>query len=254
MRPHRLRHAALVLASLAAGSLGSACGDGALDVFEPASSDGGGSSSRGGAAGTSASNAGGATNLGGEPSSGGSQAGSSGGTEAPTEPPNPLAVDDFEDGNTQALCGDGHWYVSNDGTGTQSFGLEAAKGRPSGSHAMRTRGVDFTEWGAALGVDLEGSTPALDLTAYGELRLAIRAEPGFEGALDISLLDVDDTHFRHRIELASDWQDLRLPLSSFLRADGAVLDRSRVGDLQFFVAPGQPFDFWIDDVAFVREE
>jgi hypothetical protein len=243
-------------ASLAFGGLSSACGDGALDVFEPASRhEGGTGSANGGTAGTGPSSPGGTSNLGGDPSSGGSSAGHSGGTDGePVEPPNPLPVDDFEDGNTQPLSGDGHWYVSNDGTGTQSFGLEAATNRPLGTHAMRTRGLDFSEWGAALGVDLEGSTPALDLTAYDELGFAIRAEPGFEGALDVSILDVDDTHFLHRIELTSDWQELRLPLSSFVASEGGTLDRSRVGDLQFFVAPNQPFDFWIDDVAFFRAE
>jgi hypothetical protein len=245
---------AVIMATLASSSLNSACGDGTLDVFGPTSNDGGTGASMSGAAGTGPSSPGGALNLGGKLNSGGS-AGSSGGTEGiPPESPNPLAVDDFEDGNTQALCGDGHWYVSNDGTGTQSFGLESATNRPPDTHAMRTRGLDFTEWGAALGVDLEGSTPALDLTAYDELRLAIRAESGFEGPLDVSLLDVDDSHFLQRIELTSEWQELRLPLSSFLGPGGAALDRSRVGDLQFFVAPSQPFDFWIDDVAFFRAE
>jgi hypothetical protein len=247
-----LRLAVALLPALTTASVSIACGDGDLDVFMPAAPQGGsGGSASGGSAG--ATSAGGSSNRGGSTSYGGS--GSTGGSSgAPADPPNPLAVDDFEDGNTQALCGDGHWYVSNDGTGTQNFGLETANERPSGTHSMRTRGLDFSDWGAALGVDLEGSTAALDLTAYDELRFAIRAEPGFEGTISVSLLDIDDTHFLRPIEISSDWQELRLPLSTFLGPDDATLDRTRVGDLQFFVAPNQPFDFWIDDLSFFRTQ
>ena len=219
--------------------------DGRLDVLEPerdAMTSGG--TSAGGSAGSSA---GGGAGSGSGP--GGSGAGGS-------LPVSPALLDDFEDGDTKSLgIDEGYWYFRPDGTCTGVFASELTADRAGSTHSMRTRGGGCTEWGSLLGLDLGGSGDVYDASSFDALRFWARAEPGFATTINVSLLNPQ--HFDTVIGLGAEWQEYVLPLDGFTfndRPPAQPYDPSKFTHLQFFVFSEEPFDYWIDDVAFVRAE
>lgn len=178
--------------------------------------------------------------------------------EGSDDPPrSPFVLDDFEDGDTQSLnIPEGYWYFRPDETcSSGSFVIEATPERVENTHAIRARGGGCTAWGALLGLDLGGSGETFDASSFDALRLWARAEAGTVSTLSVSLLDPE--HFDFIVEVSADWQELTLPLDDFAYNDDEVErphDASRFTHLQFFVFSAEPFDFWLDDVAFVRSE
>ena len=170
----------------------------------------------------------------------------------------PFVLDDFEDSNTESLnIADGYWYLERDPTSTcrGSFPIETTAGHDGTTHALRTLGGGCTAWGALLGLDLGGSsdTDSFDASSFDALRLWARAEPGSVTELSVSLLDPQ--HFDTVVELGTEWQELVLPLDGFVFNDQGSeepYDVSRLTHLQIFVFSADDFDFWLDDIAFVR--
>lgn len=177
--------------------------------------------------------------------------GGGGGDPVATEP---LLIDDFEDGNTQCLATAGYWYFVNDGTGWQdqiTFG--AAPEQNPTTQALHMRGGGFRQWGTALGLDLAGSYPVFDASAYGGLRFHARAEPGSTTELEVHVLE-SGLHFSAKVALTSEWSEFVLPLGAMLPTAGdppRPLDRAAIAAIQFFVLSDAPFDYWLDDVALV---
>ncbi|HEX6271880.1 MAG TPA: hypothetical protein VFZ53_02515 [Polyangiaceae bacterium] len=168
----------------------------------------------------------------------------------------PFVLDDFEDGDTQSLNIDkGYWYFQPDATCTGGFGVELVAGRNGNTHAVRARGGGCTEWGALLGLDLGGVGETLDASSFHELRLWARAEPNTFATITVSLLE--PVHFDTTIELTGEWQEYVLPLDTFVfndRGTAQPFDTNVLTHLQFFVFTDQAFDFWLDDLAFVRTD
>ncbi len=241
----RLRAAltSLVMAAVAA------CSDGHLDVFalKTASPPSSGGSSAGGAsgfAGATLEAQGGAAGEGGALGESGAVGAAAGGAPSST-----LLLDDFEDGDTQALVADGWWYLVNDETGTQSFGIELVT-RSESMHAIRTQGAGFTDWGAILGLDLAGSDAFVDASASKVLHFFARAAQGSASELDVVLVD-DVAKYWVTITMSSEFQEYSLPLADFAGEGGVKpVDASALSQLQFFVAAPNAFDYWIDDVEF----
>jgi hypothetical protein len=228
------------------------CIDGRLDVLEPLAS--GGSS---GSAGTQTGGTAGNVATGGTSAASGTGAAGSSGAGG-SELPSPFVLDDFEDGDTQSLSiPEGYWYFEPDPTCSGSFVIETTAGHPDMTHAIRARGGGCTDWGALLGLDLGGTAPgdSFDASSFDALRLWARAEPGSVAELSVSLMDPQ--HFDTVIEVSAEWQEFVLPLDGFMFNDQGPeppYDVSRFTHLQFFVFSPESFDFWLDDIAFVRSE
>lgn len=169
------------------------------------------------------------------------------GTPMATEP---LLIDDFEDGNTQCIATSGFWYLVNDGTGVQEMTFATPADRSS--QALHLRGGGFTQWGMALGLDIAGSHPVFDASAYSELRFQARAEPGATTDIEVHILE-SDLHFSAKVALTPDWSEFVLPLGSMLSTAGdpaRPLDPTAIAAIQFFVLSDATFDYWLDDVVF----
>lgn len=183
----------------------------------------------------------------------GAVTGEGGGAGAPA-PTEPLLIDDFEDGNTQCLATAGYWYLVNDGTGWQeqiTFG--AAPEQNPATQALHMRGGGFSQWGTALGLDLAGSFPVFDASAYRELRFHARAEPGSTTDIEVHILE-SELHFSAKVALTSEWSEFVLPLGTMLSTAGdppRPLDRAAISAIQFFVLSDASFDYWLDDVVLV---
>lgn len=225
------------------------CDDGRLDVLEPLST--GGDSGTAGAAGSTSGGSAGTTPSGGTAGAGGS------GTAGSSSLPSPFVLDDFEDGDTRSPnIPQGYWYFQTDEACDSGWlSVENTADRPGNAHAIRARGGNCTNWGALLGLDLGLTGETFDATSFDELRLWARAEPGSFATISVSLLD--PRHFDTVIDLTTEWQQFVLPLDGFAYNDlgpDQPFDLAVLTHLQFFVFSDAAFDFWLDDLAFVRSE
>jgi len=194
-------------------------------------SGGGGGAAGPGAAGTAA----------GEPSAG----------EGMGPPTSPLLIDDFEDGDMRAKPPLGWWYPVNDGTGTQGTGIEPVTSGGTSVYALRTHGSDFSDWGAALGLDLRGeSTTSLSAVDYQQLCFVARVEAGSSTSIDVHLLKDPGVHYVREVSLSESWNRYCLRLTDFLTVDQSTsLVPDQLIALQFFFPPQARFELWLDDVV-----
>ena len=215
------------------------------------------------------------------PSTAGTSA--SGGTSADTgdagRQPNPLMIDDFEDGDSAILVQQGRsgsWYAANDGQGIQTprnglpvmpSPLETPRG--TSQHGAHTFGGPFASWGALIGTTFatSGNSPApYDVSSYRGLRFWVR----YGGALPSSVTKVRlvlrtpgtivgggctvcGDHFGIEIPLTAQWVQFEVPFSTLQQIGyGRPLltspDLKRAMGLELQFPVNASFDFWIDDV------
>lgn len=239
-----------------------ACSDGTLQSFVPkpvpvdAAGGADGSDPDSGAGGRHAEGgAGTSAGPGGATSSGGAGAGATPGSGGTTGSGAPLVLDDFSDGDSQSLRLGSWWYVVNDGTGVQRWGVEPVDGW-LGERAVRVQGESFTEWGAALGLDLESGGGALDIREFTHLRFYAKTSGGDALSLSVHLLDARHLHYTQAIELGAEFVRYDLDLSRFQGPDEASASTVVSGSLsalQFFVLSSESFEFWLDDVELVND-
>jgi hypothetical protein len=210
-----------------------ACEGGELDAFTET-----GASGRGGTA------------------SGGTSGGPTGGTSFGGEggaPPDTLLIDDFEDGDRFASLNDGEWFVSNDSTGNQSLAVSRPSVARDGSvYAIHTSGVGFERF-AAVVCDISGAAASFDASAYPAITFVARAERGSATAVHLSFY-ANNVNFAVPLTLDDEWQRHTVRFTDGLPVEdpNARLDPRAIAAIQFNVTSGTSFDFWLDDLAFVR--
>jgi hypothetical protein len=190
----------------------------------------------------------------------------------PIEPDN--MIDNFEDGDGALIPNggrQGYWYAFNDMTegATQTpptdMVLPEDGGAGGTAMALHTTGTGFAEWGAGIGIDLNGldgikgiydasGFTGIVVTAKGngQIRASVQLEatiPPIEGgtcALDC------DPHGKVLL-LSDEWQQFTLTFDE-LNQEGwgtpAAWDASKVVGVQFKVGKDVDFDFWIDEIGF----
>ena len=215
-----------------------ACDDGVLRAFEPHAA---GLAGIGGLGGTASSAEGGGGR-------GGMPALNSAGGAGRAPPTAPLLIDDFEDGDMRAKSPLGWWYPVNDSTGTQGTGIEPVVGGAS-VYSLRTHGSGFTEWGAAVGVDLAGESTPLNALGYARLCFVARVETGSSSSIQVHFLRDPGVHYQREVSLSEAWSRYCLPLTDFIGVDQDVLMPDELIALQFFFSPKDSFELWLDDVG-----
>jgi hypothetical protein len=193
---------------------------------------------------------------------------------------NARIIDSLEDGDA-AICATagrvGDWFVTNDGTGTQSpttaSGIPTLLTAPRGAsqRAAHTSGSGFTGYGAILGVILnDGPSHPLyyDASSHagirfhargtGTMRVGVtagRTRPAPEGHC------VDPACYRPfqaTVALTSTWVPVLLRFDSLrsgtTASNGAgfmtLQDQREIVTIEFLASGGGSFDFWIDDIGF----
>jgi len=192
-------------------------------------------------------------------------------TVAPGQAP---LIDDFEDGDARILRLEkraGNWVVFNDGTATQtpkvgsSLSADRIPGGRGASHfGLHTKGGKFTKWGAALAVDLSPRR-CYDASAYAGIEFWARGHGRLRVALEMTQIVAEefggscvencyDGHLTERT-LDKNWRRYEVRWEELTqRGTGPALpfDPRSLLAIQFAVSAEQtPFDFWIDDVAFL---
>jgi hypothetical protein len=183
-------------------------------------------------------------------------------------------IDDFEDRDTRISRLEkraGSWVVFNDGTGTQtpragsSFAADSIAGGRGASHfGLHTKGGKFTKWGAVLAVELNPRRcydasvyTGIEFWARGHGRIRVEIEMTQVVAEEFGGSCVEncfDAHLTERV-LGKDWQHYEVrweELAQHGKGPALQFDPRSLLAIEFAVTAEQtPFDFWIDDVAFL---
>ncbi|WP_438030796.1 hypothetical protein [Sorangium sp. So ce233] len=202
---------------------------------------------------------------------------------SPDEPLELSMIDDMEDGNIGILKGDGAnprqgaWFKYSDGS--EGGAQEPSDAAELVAAVMPVRGDSeravhtsanalFTSWGAGVGVEL--STSYYDATGYRGITFWARAEDDSSTEMFVTFIDQQTDkgggicgdmagqvpcydHFHTSVDLTSDWKHFKVPVGCLVQTGYGVFEafaQDRIRVIQFSFGPGQPFDFWIDDVAF----
>jgi len=188
-------------------------------------------------------------------------------------------IDDMEDGDG-FICElngrNGHWYSFSDGTSTEltppgDFDPTLIPGgRGSSRYAAHLAGSGFTEWGAAMGLNMHGVRQPYDATTAEGIKFWLKSTVPVDVLLQT--LETYDASFGGHCEdtpsplncnnpfafsittPGSDWVEYEVPFTAFGQYAGGTL-RWNPRDLvaiQFSVPPGATFDVWVDDLRFYR--
>jgi hypothetical protein len=191
-------------------------------------------------------------------------------------------IDDFEDGDfnlptSPPLEGRvGQWYTFSDGTGTSNFSIATIE-RGVSIQGFETKGKDFKTWGSGVGVDMAAAKAPYNASQYAGITFWARAklpEPVEDGdslTLTIVFPDVDtspsgglcmlpdncDHHYNKPVQLLEKWQRFTIKFADLVLEPGTKPEpmgfkANALVSIQFRVAPGTPYDVYIDDLAFVK--
>jgi hypothetical protein len=177
-------------------------------------------------------------------------------------------IDDFEDGdfNVAPLGGRvGNWYEFGDGTGTYSFDV-ASINRGASQKGMHTKGKDFSNWGAGLGVDMLSAKTPYNASAYSGVTFWARAAATLAVLVVFPDVDTDpggklctacDHHYNKGVQVTTAWQRFNvnfadLNLESGTKPEPTGFKPEGLISVQFRMAPGQSYELYVDDLAFVK--
>ena len=180
-------------------------------------------------------------------------------------------IDDFEDGDyylptSPALEGRvGGWYPFGDGTGTTSYDVVAIN-RGASKKGFETKGKDFVTWGSGVGTDFAAAKASYDASAYTGITFWARAATAL--SLIVVLPDVDtapqgnlctscDHHYNKAVSVTTSWQRFTVRFADLVLEPGTVpaptaFKPKEIVSLQLRLAPGQTYDVFLDDIAFVK--
>lgn len=227
-------------AACAAVAIAFACEGGELEAFTAHTTGGSGASGRGG---TGTGGTGGTRVTGGTSSFGGEGGESS----------DLLPIDDFEDGNRVAILNKGEWFVSNDGTGNQTLAIAMPPDEREGStYSLHTSGVGFQRFSAVV-CDISGTAATFDASAYAAVTFWARSEQGSSQDVLFSFF-VGSVNFATPLRFGTNWERHTIRFIDVLPVEdpNATFDPRAISSMQFNVARATSFDFWLDDLAFVR--
>src|SRR6478735_6438799 len=187
-------------------------------------------------------------------------------------------IDDFEDGNVSlpaspALGGRvGNWYAYGDGSGVSVLESHRIQRGGSSAYGLHVTGQDFQLWGSGVGVDLSRSGGAqstkvpYDASSYQGVTFWARAQSPTKISVLLPDADTDAAgnictscahHYYQTVEVGTDWQRFTIAFSELVLEPGGAprptaFKASAVVSLMLGFAPGQQYDFYLDDVAFVK--
>ncbi|MBN2194802.1 MAG: hypothetical protein JW751_18445 [Polyangiaceae bacterium] len=178
-------------------------------------------------------------------------------------------IDDFEDGDSTPLPSEGRfrdWFLffdyDREGQVARTLVPETAPGR-EGGQALHLAGKKLQDWGAVLELSFAPYF-CYDASAYGGVTFRARGPARLSvGVRENRVVPTKwggtcekDCYNAHVevVELTDRWQRYKLPWSVLRQRgyDMPPLDPATLHSIQFLVhAEDTPFDFWLDDVAFL---
>ena len=181
-------------------------------------------------------------------------------------------IDDFEDGNSQALVQDGrdgYWHVIRDDSGgqlnLQEPPVPESGGANGSAKAMHVDGSGFSGWGAGLRLELrQGAAPydahlqnGLSFRARGTTPLRvifIQQDLSTGYACSRCSAETSDCgqYYSAEVALTDTWADYRLDWDALVQSPvgSTPFGPDQLLTLEFEAAAADQFEFWLDDVRF----
>jgi hypothetical protein len=186
-------------------------------------------------------------------------------------------IDDFEDGNTQSALEagrDGYWWPKKDDNGStlEPTPFAPSEGGAGGSEmAMHAKGITASgdgAWGAGFGVNMLGHG-LYDASKYAGIVFKAKAGEGSTHHVRFKIGDVNThkdgnvcskscwNHFGKDLSLTTEWKEYRVLFSEARQEDfwgdprPPAVTPSKLVAIDWSIGTGQPYDIWVDDVAFV---
>jgi hypothetical protein len=155
-------------------------------------------------------------------------------------------------------------------------------GHACSKFAFRSRGSGFTTWGAQVGLTLNavgGLLSPYDASSYTVIRFWAKSGSGTEIFVAVSIPnkltipqggvcgadaeagDGCNNHFTQIVGIPGTWTEITVAFANLAQdpywgyRTGQPFDASAVYEILFSFQPGNgaiPFDFWLDDIAFVK--
>ena len=183
------------------------------------------------------------------------------------------------------LANDGMGGSQEPPVGQPPLPAEIPNGRCASRHALHTSGAGFTGWGAEAGLVLRvdevpgvgGVSQPIDASEYAGVRFFARVGPGTNTQLLVAVGDVntlpeggvcgESTEGLDRRcynlyaavrEIGTEWAEYRVPFSELKQLPDwgnrtSALAQSKIYGINFeFQVSSDPFDLWLDDVAWLR--
>jgi hypothetical protein len=188
-------------------------------------------------------------------------------------------VDDFEDGNNQVTLDggrDGYWWpkVDNAGSTLQPTPFGTTEGAGNGSeNAMhvwgKTASGDPTlAWGAGFGMNLRDQTAIYDASRYAGVSFRAKVGPGASTSVRFNVGDINThpagnicttcwNHFGKNMVFTNEWKEYKVMFTDMRQQPdwGAprppAIEPSKLVEIDWSIGPGQTYDIWIDDIAFL---
>lgn len=183
-------------------------------------------------------------------------------------------IDDFEDGDTRMTSVDnraGYWIAFNDGTAKQTPRVGSvfpanriSGGRASSRFGLHTSGGRFTKWGAVLAAELNPRR-CYDASAYAGLVFWARGRANLRISAKMTQVvseefggscskDCFDGHGAART-LTREWAKHVVRWEELTQrgfGTPVAFDARSLYSIEFQMLQDQPFDVWLDDVAFLE--
>jgi hypothetical protein len=188
-------------------------------------------------------------------------------------------VDDFEDGNNQLAAEggrDGYWWPKVDKAGSTldptPFGPSEDAGDGSESalhvHGKTTTGDPVDAWGAGFGVNLRDQTAIYDGSRYAGIVFKAKVGRGASNSVRFNIGDINThpagemckscwNHFGKNMTFTTEWKEYKVMFNEVHQQPDWGSPRppsitpSKLVELDWSIGPGQDYDIWIDDVAFL---
>jgi hypothetical protein len=201
-------------------------------------------------------------------------------------------IDNMEDGDGSIFLSHGRagvWFSYNDETnkddgsgktqwpkvGAERFSMdEFNPPRTKNSRrAAHTRGEGYTNWGAGIGFDLLVQQP-YDASHYLGITFFLRRGPGADSQVRLNVTDRNTSplggvcdgdqngcysDFGFDLNATDSWQEIRLKWADLSQPSWALkryaaIETSALYGIRFQARPSLPFEFSIDDIAFLCED
>jgi hypothetical protein len=191
-------------------------------------------------------------------------------------------IDDFEDGDLflSSLGGRvGGWYQYGDGTGSQSYEVTTIAGKRgmSSLRGLHFTGQNFSNWGSGVGADLSnsggGQSTKVPYDASATTGVTFWARAATNASITVVFPDSDtdaaggicntatggvcDHHYLKALQISAVWTRYVVHYADLTLEPGTVPEPTAfkpggLVSLQFRLLPGDTYDIWVDDVAFVK--
>jgi hypothetical protein len=196
-------------------------------------------------------------------------------TSAGSRPAEDGLLDDFEDGDTQLqkiADRGGYWFTNHDPNGSTidptPFKIaDQGAGSEKSLHVFGLTSSDSSAYGSLVGANFV-EQGFYDGSKYAGISFKAKVAGKSTKNIRFNVADVNThpdggvckscwNHFGKDLELTTDWKEYKISFAELTQQSGwgdrySTITPTKINAFSWVIAPGQPFDLWIDDIRFIE--